>query len=133
MFEQNGSKIGFKKNDTKTNKNCKSLKEIDYDIFFKTSRYNPSKFHKNAVDFKEFLDFMSNNSKGYGQIEFHSFKGFDIDIFDQNDMTFDVYFFLLNFPFSMFYTINDVNNYMGSLKGEFGAYFQLVYSVIFLL
>ena len=51
--------------------------------------------------------------------------------FTVSTMAFDVYFFLLNFPFSVFYTIYDVNNYMGSLKGEFGAYFQLVYSVIF--
>ena len=86
---QSGSKIGFKKsatNDAKINRNCKSLKEIVFDMFFKTSRYYPSKFHKNAVDFKQFLDFISNNSKEYFQLEFHSFKGFDIDLFGQNDL-----------------------------------------------
>ena len=84
---QSGSTIGFTKsttNVTKINKKCKSLKEIDFDIYFKTSSYNPLKFHKNAVDFKEFLDFISNNSNGFVQLEFHSFKGFDIDLFDQN-------------------------------------------------
>ena len=88
---QSGSKIGFKKsatNDTKINKNCKSLKEIVFDMFLKTSRYNPSKFHKNAIDFKQFSDFIWNNSNGYFQLEFHSFKGFDIDLFDYNDISY---------------------------------------------
>ena len=91
---QSGSKIGFKKsttNDTAINKNCKSLNETIFDMFFKTSRYNPSKLHKNVVDFKEFLEiFISDNSYGFSQLEFHSFKGFDIDLFDldQNDIAY---------------------------------------------
>ena len=87
---QSGSKIGFKKsatNDTKINRNCKSLKEIVFDMYFKTSRYYPSKFYKNAVDFKEFLGFMSENSDVFFKLEFHSFKGFDLNLFDQNDIS----------------------------------------------
>ena len=91
---QSESKIGFKKsasNDTKIDKTCKSLNETTFDMYFKTSRYNPSKFHKNVVDFKEFLEsFISDNSNGFAQLEFHSFKGFDIDLFDldQNDIAY---------------------------------------------
>ena len=96
---QIGSKVGFKKsvtNDTyktlnETYKTYKSLNETIFEVFFKTSRYNPSKFHKNVVDFKEFLEsFILNNSYGFTQLEFHSFKGFDIDLFDldQNDISY---------------------------------------------
>ena len=46
-------------------------------------------------------------------------------------MAFDVYFFCINFPFSVYYTIYDINNYMGTLKGEFGAYYQLLYTIFF--
>ena len=106
------SKIGFKKwatNETKISKNCNNLNDISFYMYFKTSRYYPSKFHKNAVDFKQFSDFISNNSNGLVQIEFHLFKGFDIDLFDQNDLDYmshtpfnnsiDLYVFECDFEF----------------------------------
>ena len=36
-------------------------------------------------------------------------------------MAYDVYFFVLNFPLSVYYVIYDLNFYMGTLTGDFGA------------
>lgn len=46
-------------------------------------------------------------------------------------MSFDAYFFCMNFPFSVFYVIYDINFYNGAFSGEFGALYSLLYTIFF--
>ena len=51
--------------------------------------------------------------------------------FTFSTMAYDLYFLVLNFPFSAFYVVYDVYFYMGALTGEFGALYLLIYFVLF--
>ena len=44
-------------------------------------------------------------------------------------MAYSVYFFVINFPLSVFYIIYDINSYTGALTGDFGATYSLLNSV----
>lgn len=41
-------------------------------------------------------------------------------------MAYNVYFFVFNFPFALFYIFNDVNLYNGALIGDFGAIYSFL-------
>lgn len=48
-------------------------------------------------------------------------------------IAFDVYFFILNFPLSLFFVFFDINLYSNALQGDklFNAYYNLIYTITF--
>lgn len=84
-----GHEINFNRSVTINTTKCKNLEENLADIYFKTSRYKPTKLSKSTLNLSSLRDFIwgINQSSIYSNsIIFDSFRGFDIDLFDSSMM-----------------------------------------------
>ena len=85
-YMKNGSKLEFENDFNSTN--CVSLQYKSIDLYFKKPNRKSSILVKNSINMSNLIEFTSEKEIAFRYVLFDSFKGFDINIYEYENLSF---------------------------------------------